>query len=106
MTPFPIDTPPCGLVLICQCCGAPLTHIDSKTDNVPAKFIQSVFGYHNRCLVNAACPWCHKIVYAITAPANCRLGGYVGREQENPNALFRMEIDCVHCGKNFWMEWD
>jgi hypothetical protein len=105
-TPFPIDTPPFGLALVCQHCRAPLISVDTESNTVSPERLQKSFGYRNRCLVHAACPWCRKNNYAITAPANCRIGGLADRKPQNPNAVFRMQIDCVHCGTDFWMEWD
>ena len=106
-TPFPTDTPPCGIALICQHCGAPLMPVSSELDHVRPELVSRVFGYRNRCLLHAPCPWCRKTNYAITAPANCISGSYyVISEPQNPQALFRIQVDCVHCNKEFWMEWD
>ncbi len=105
-TPFPTDTPPCGIALICQNCGAPLMHINPDLDHVRPEIVKEVFGYQNRGLLNVACPWCNNKNYAITAPANSVLGTYyVDIEPRHPQPLFLMQVDCVHCEKEFWIEW-
>jgi len=106
-TPFPIDTPPCAIALICQHCGAPLMSISPELDYVRPELVSQVFGYPNRGLLHVFCPWCKEKNYAITAPANCVSSNYyVISEPQNPQALFRMQVDCVHCQKEFWLEWD
>ena len=106
LTSFPIDTPPCGIAIICEHCGAPLMRVNPESDHVRPELVRAALGYQNRCLLNAACPWCGKRNNAITAPANCSSGGYADREPQNPHAIFRMQVDCVHCNEEFWMEWD
>lgn len=106
-TPFPKDTPPCAIALICQHCGAPLMPVSPELDYVRPELVSRVFGYRNRGLLHVACPWCMKKNYAITAPANSVSGNYYAiSEPQNPQALFRMQVDCVHCKKEFWLEWD
>jgi hypothetical protein len=105
-TPFPTDTPPCAIALICQHCGAPLIRVSPELDHVRPELVNRVFGYRNRGLLHVNCPWCNKKNYAITAPANSvSISHYVTKEPQNPQALFRMQVDCVHCKKEFWLEW-
>jgi hypothetical protein len=106
-TPFPTNTPPCGIALICQHCGVPLMSISPALDFVRPELVNWQFGYMNRCLLHVPCPWCMKTNYAITAPANCAGRCYYAIvKPQNPAAIFRMQVDCVHCKKEFWMEWD
>ena len=105
-TPIPTDLPPSGLSLVCQHCLAPLVHVSEESDSVRAELIQRVFGWWNRCLIHARCPWCNEINYAIAAPANCRYGGHVERDFRHPNVAFAVQTACGHCGKGFCVEWD
>jgi len=106
-TPFPINTPPCAIALICQHCSAPLMSISPELDYVRPELVSMVFGYRNRGLLHVHCPWCMKKNYALTAPANCVSRPYYAiSEPQNPQALFRMQVDCIHCQKEFWLEWD
>jgi len=105
-TPFPTDTPPCAIALICQHCGAPLIRVSPELDYVRPELVNRVFGYQNRGLLHANCPWCNKKNYAITTTANSLfINYYVCSEPQNPQALFAMQVDCVHCNNEFWIEW-
>ena len=105
-TPFPTNTPPCAIALVCQNCGTPLMPITSELDYVRSELVSSVFGYHNRGLLHVNCPWCMKKNYAITTTANSVfMNYYVSSEPQNPHALFAMQVDCVHCNNEFWLEW-
>jgi hypothetical protein len=109
-TPVPISDPPFGTPLRCVHCQSSLVSVSEPEQGSPlatsSELLHLSYGYSGRYLDHPHCPWCQKINYSIVFPAKGRsIGWYAVREPENPQA-FRIEIKCMHCDKDFYVEWD
>jgi len=100
-----------GKALVCSACSAPLVPIHEPDPRCPMPIepseVSALFGLEHCSIEHPRCPWCQKINYCIVFPERgLEVGWYANREQENPKANFVIEVECVHCCKQFVVEWD
>jgi hypothetical protein len=106
-TPLPEQDAPWGTALICVHCHTPLIRHDLD-DPLPTspKRLEMFYGLRERGLEHPRCPSCRKINYAVVFPAKgMNLAWYAVEEPKNPSG-FRFKVTCVHCSKDFYIEWD
>ena len=108
---IPKVTPSFGTSLRCHKCHASLISVYESSPGCPNSIepseVKAFFGYDGCSLGHPRCPWCQKINYSVVFPERgCQLSWYTNREQENPQANFVVNIECFHCGKSFFVEWD
>jgi hypothetical protein len=107
-TPLPTKDAPWGTALICENCHSPLirpSDPDNPLPTSPQRLIM-FYGLINRGLEHPRCPFCGKINYAIVFPARgMSLSWYAVAKPENPSG-FRFKVVCIHCNKDFYIEWD
>jgi len=109
-TSVPTSNPPFGSHLICTNCHMPLVSTITREGATPLSVspeaLRRVMGFSGRCLIHAFCPWCSEINYGIVAPAEGRSTPWCEqKEPQNPGS-FSLKTDCVHCSKEFYVEWD
>lgn len=109
-TPVPTRDPPFGTPLRCIHCQSPLIRPSEPEEGNPistsSELLKNVYGYSGRYLDHPRCPICGRINYSVVFPERGRfIGWYAVGEPENPQA-FRITVRCVHCSKDFYVEWD
>lgn len=109
-TPVPASTPPFGTAIICVNCHNPLIRPSGQEVSSPlptsATLLHGVYGYSGCYLDHPRCPRCRKLNYSIVFPEKGQfLGWYAVEKPENPQA-FRITVKCLHCDKDFYVEWD
>jgi hypothetical protein len=109
-TPVPTSDPPFGAPLRCVHCQSSLIRPSEPEEGSPlstsSELLNKVYGYSDRYLDHPRCPWCGKTNYSIVFPEKGRsIGWYAEREPKNPQA-FCVTVRCVHCDKDFYVEWD
>lgn len=105
-SPLPTTTPRFGTSLVCAQCHAPFFTKGERDAGSPAESVKLFFGYDDCSLAHPTCPSCRKINYDVVFPGNgYALAWYHNKEPQNPEGFF-IDIQCVHCGGNFVVEWD
>lgn len=103
--PLPKARPPFGTALVCSQCHAPLLPM-SEAPGSPSRTVQIFLGYHDCSLLNPPCPWCRKVNYAVVSPdKGYDLAWYCNEKPQNPDGFY-IDTTCVHCARNFVVEWD
>ena len=99
--------PPFGSSLACPHCHSPMFNSMREYPYTPPNEVKAIFGYPGCSLINATCPWCSKTIYSVVVPENGHIAAYYwNREQENPGAVYVLDVNCPHCSKKFVIEWD
>ena len=109
-TPVPTANPPFGSHLICANCHTALVAVTTPQGGVPLSVSPAILrrhmGFTGRCLIHPFCPWCNQVNYGVVAPAEGRSTPWFARRRpENPHD-FVLASRCIHCEKDFYVEWD
>jgi hypothetical protein len=107
-TPLPLQDAPWGTAVICINCHSPLIRPSDPENplSTSPQRLMIFYGLINRGLEHPRCPFCQKINHAIVFPAKgMSLGWYTVIEPENPSG-YRFMVVCIHCKKEFYIEWD
>jgi hypothetical protein len=102
----PRERPAFGTAISCPKCHSALAG-GTFPQRCPPKEVRLHLGYPDCSLGHLRCPWCKQTNYSVVFPEHgYEVAWYSNRAQENPNAALVLSVECVHCKKQFVIEWD
>lgn len=109
-TLLPQKDPPWGTALACMHCHAPLIGGSQPEEESPlsisAQTLEKTYGMTGRALEHPRCPFCGKINHAVVFPARGQSIAWYAVEDLPDPARFSFPVHCVHCDKDFHIDWD